>query len=285
MRLARTIVGLAAALVAGVASAQTPTGEASDEVVVTALRPKAISDFVRAFAEPTKEGKLSRWDGAICPGTLGLQRKYAEYVNERVAQVARQSGLKVRAAGCRPDVLIVLTADPAAVTTALKTEFQRELGLLAESDERLSTPGRAAFQRFLGSDAPVRWWHVSRTISADGVEMNGKTMRVFSPSRLKATTQEVFDSVLILVDVRQTTGFTYASLADYLAVVSLAQIDPEARYAGVDTVLNLFNGGPKAMTAFDRDYLLGLYGGRADAIDAGSQRRAIVSRIRQRDRD
>lgn len=281
MRLALTIVGLAAALVAGVASAQTPTGEASDEVVVTALKPKAISDFVRAFAEPTKEGKLSRWDGSICPGTLGLQRKYAEYLNDRLAQVAREAGVKVGAPGCRPDVLVIVTGDVDRVTQTLKEDFQRELGLAAFSDESVSTPGRAAFSRFLASEAPVRWWHVSTTMSADGIDRDDRRVKVFNPSRLHATTQEVFESVVILVDARKTAGQTYASLADYVSMVALAQIDPEAEYAGVDTVLNLFRGGPKAMTSVDKAYLAGLYGARADAVDARAQRRSIVSRIKR----
>ena len=39
----------------------------------------------------------------------------------------------------------------------------------------------------------------------------------------------------------QLAGTTWQQLADYLAVVSLAQIDPEANPAAFDSILNVFS--------------------------------------------
>lgn len=281
-RVVAVALGLA---IAGSAQAQTEAPPATDEVTVTGLSDSAVSRFVREIAQPTGEGKLARWDRAVCPGTVGFQRKYAEFVNERVAQVARDAGLKVRASGCSPDVLIVATADPEQIAAALDADYRRQLGLSAGADDQLSTPGRVAFQRFLKSEAPVRWWHVSSTVSADGYANPSKRMKVFSPSRLKASTQEVFDSVLILIDTRKLQGFTYESLADYVAMAALAQVDPEADPGRVDTVLAMFEGGPRALTVHDRGFLAGLYGARADASGLQAQRGSILRTMKRARRD
>ena len=56
-------------------------------------------------------------------------------------------------------------------------------------------------------------------------------------------------------------GTTWQQLADYLAVVSLAQINPDADLAAFDSILNLFSN-PNAysgLTDWDRSYIRALY--------------------------
>ena len=87
--------------------------------------------------------------------------------------------------------------------------------------------------------------------------------------------------VLIIVDARQAQGVQFQALADYLAMVSLAQLDPEGHTAGIPTILNLFedrqNGQvvPTAMTEWDEAYLEGLYTARRTAPRDIWQRRDI----------
>jgi hypothetical protein len=57
------------------------------------------------------------------------------------------------------------------------------------------------------------------------------------------------------------TPTTWQQLADYLGVVSLAQIDPAANPAAFDSILNLFKN-PSAysgLTDWDRAYVRALY--------------------------
>jgi hypothetical protein len=67
--------------------------------------------------------------------------------------------------------------------------------------------------------------------------------------------------VIIIVDATKLTGMTWQQLADYLAVVSLAQINPKTDPAEFDSILNLFSN-PAAytgLTDWDRSYLQALY--------------------------
>ena len=68
-------------------------------------------------------------------------------------------------------------------------------------------------------------------------------------------------SVVIIVDSKKLTGPTWQQLGDYLAVVSLAQVDLAASPAAFDSILNLFTN-PKAysgLTDWDRTYVKALY--------------------------
>jgi hypothetical protein len=139
---------------------------------------------------------------------------------------------------------------------------------------------------FTNSTAPVRWWHVNQTVSADGQELGGDNgSQVIRggppPGRLRRATRQDFLRGLIIVDARQAEGVQFQALADYLAMVSLAQLDPEGQTIGTPTILNLFAardaGGamPATMTQWDEAYLEGLYTARRTAPRDIWQRRDI----------
>ncbi|NEX94378.1 hypothetical protein [Caulobacter sp. 17J65-9] len=292
------MVGAALALL--VAQAAEPPAPAPDkdapatveDVVVTGPRAKAISDFVQAISEPTKERRLSRWNRTICPATMGLPRKYGEFLNDRLAQVARSVGLEVDKPGCRPDILIVVADDVDLLMTELETAHQAALAVRPYSDDNLSSAGTKAFGEFLHEKRPVRWWHVSTTTPSGGqpvshVRNGGMIIRGVSDSRLKSTVQEEFAGVLVVVDAKMAQGVSYDALSSYLAMVSLAQLDPHAQTSGSPTILNLFSEraagqpGPSGLTDWDQAYLQGLYGARADAPNLRSQRSSITRRLKR----
>ena len=67
--------------------------------------------------------------------------------------------------------------------------------------------------------------------------------------------------VLIIVDSTKLTGTTWQQLGDYLALVSLAQIDLGTSPKTFDSILNLFTN-PAAysgLTDWDRTYVRSLY--------------------------
>jgi hypothetical protein len=90
---------------------------------------------------------------------------------------------------------------------------------------------------------------------------------------------------LIIVDARQAQGLQFQALSDYVAMVSLAQLDPNGEATGIPSILNLFAehqaGGtpPAAMTEWDEAYLDGLYNARRTAPNEVWQRRDIASRM------
>lgn len=194
-------------------------------------------------------------------------------------------GLNVGEPGCTANILVLVTVDPDGVAQDLFDTHREELGRYSQSGQR--TMGRDEMQKFLQSEAPVRWWHVSRVKGRDGAEIamssgggsaQKPTMTLHGGSaRLSSTTRQDFASAIIIVDARRLGGVTLGAFADYLAMVGLAQIDSEADTAEQLTILNLFaepqpDDEPlKGMTAWDLAYLKGLYEARRDARNAEAQ--------------
>lgn len=259
-----------------------------ESVVVTAAPRETISEFVRSISDPVRRGgKLARWNRTICPATLGLQRDYAQYMNDRVASVAMGAGLKVAKPGCTPDILIIVSADTPTLLAEMAEDHKDLFATRRWSYERTNSGGSQTFERFIQSDRPVRWWHVSETVPADGrgFGADDKTVRV-EGTRVRATMREDFAFVIIVVDARQAEGIGYQALADYVAMASLAQLNPDVNSAQVPTILNLFDrkgaaDQPEGLTDWDKAYLKGLYTARNDAPDARSQRGRIISGVRK----
>ncbi|MBK8542209.1 MAG: hypothetical protein IPL62_00755 [Caulobacteraceae bacterium] len=80
---------------------------------------------------------------------------------------------------------------------------------------------------------------------ASGVEGAGNIEGVdavrVSGSRARQVTRNNMSYALIVVDARRVAGVPATAWMDYVALVSLAQIDPTARAEGYDTILNVFN--------------------------------------------
>jgi len=118
--------------------------------------------------------------------------------------------------------------------------------------------------------------------NAGAGEFNGNAPVVrFTASRLRRPTQQEFPRVIIVVDARQVEGVSLSALGDYLAMVSLAQINPDSDVSALPSVLNLFNGGADAeMTAWDLSYLQGVYHMQR-AAEAVHFQRADIARTMQ----
>jgi hypothetical protein len=71
-------------------------------------------------------------------------------------------------------------------------------------------------------------------------------------------------STLVVVDKGRVAGLTMGALADYTAMVGLAQVNLEGDYSNTDSILNLFAGSGKApsvdhLSAWDAGFLKALY--------------------------
>lgn len=301
---------IAAALIAGSLSAmgaawaQTPEAsppanvqalEGPDHVVITGRPVEDVArDFVGAIAAaPKTEDQLGRWDRRICPGLIGMVPKYGQPVLDRIAQRAIQVGLDVGEPGCSANILILVTTDPDGIAQQLFDEHRDALGWYHRTGRR--TLGRSELKKFLQSDAPVRWWHVSKTVTRDGLDVSGTAGKpgaeypiynvTGGASRLSRSTRQDFASAFVIVDAREMRGFPLGALADYVAMVVLAQLDAEADTSDYATVLNLFDlrdaGAvtPAGMTEWDLAYLQGLYNARRDARSARVQERDIARSV------
>jgi hypothetical protein len=265
--------------------------EAEPDIVVVGERlQEMVRSFVGEVAEaPGGEQQMARWDRSVCPLVAGLPTRQMQYIADRIAQRAHQVGLQSQGPGCRANILIFVTPDASMLAEGIVDEYRTLVAYY--STNGVSTLGRGPLQEFVSSSAPVRWWHVNQTVSGDGQTMAGDSsgsmvMRTGQPpGRLRRATRQDFLRVVIIVDARQADGVTFQALSDYLAMVALAQLDPEGETTGVPTVLNLFqardSGGviPAGMTQWDEAYLDGLYNARRTAPTDLWQRRDIASRM------
>lgn len=259
-----------------------PPATRVDDIVVEGRSLEALAvEFVTQTAAPARGRGLARWTGRICVSAVNLSGEAARYVVDRVSEVAAALHLDVGEAGCDANVVIIFTEDAQAMVANLADERRRAFRPGTSGLER----GEAAFREFQTSDRAVRWWHLSMPVDAEtgeramrmpgdispGGQPNAPVVSTFA-SRLNTQIRDDLFRALIVVDVDELTGVDLRQLADYLALVALAQIDPAADLGGYDTILNLFSedvAPPPGLTEWDWAYLRGLY----VALDAPQRRR------------
>ncbi len=320
MKLVKTFAMVGALQAAMLAPAFAQTTPTDEEVIV---QPPAASDqeqvrsYVQALTSPTRtRSPMPRWYGPLCVGVVGMQAAQAQVFNDRVGEVAQAVRLQVQEPGCRPNVLIHFTRDAAGLARGIADQPN----LVSASNSTGNSAGADALQQFVQTQDAVRWWHVSRT-ATDGVafgrnsQSNGEQertrvqeftgepgsasreqdmqdqasenasngTRVREVSRLRGGVMEMMDYVIIVIDANRTNGTTVGALADYIAMVTLAQINPEAETAGAPTILNLFSEGadpkPTELTSWDLAYLRGLYESSDTPRNTRQQEGQIVRRM------
>ena len=299
MRAAVIVAATSLAFLCAAAPTVAQPAPRDEQVVVVGAAPtrEAVRHFVEEMAIASRTtDQLARWDRKICPGIAGLRTQYARFVIDRMAQRAFDIGLDVGAPGCNANVLIVVTPNPDAIANELVTRHPTAMGLLRIRGR--TSLGRTAARNFVESDAPVRWWHVNRTHTRDGfavketfqiprgIESSGAPVLRLSGnlSRLNRTTRQDFAAAMIIVDANAlgAIAFNWDGLADYLAMVTLSQLDPDADTSGYPTILNIFGqsaGGEsvRAMTDWDVAYLRGLYDTTREARSVNVQESEIAS--------
>ncbi|MEM5516545.1 hypothetical protein WNY37_06265 [Henriciella sp. AS95] len=282
------------------------TEEASEEaplvnerVVVTARRMDEAQQFVEQLsAAPRFAEQLSRWNKKICPTVVGLPAEQGQLIVDQIALRAMDIGLRPEKPGCDGNIIVFVTADGNELAQGM---FEKDSSVFAYYDnDNTSTMGRDAFDDFLNTPRAVRWWHVSQTVSKDGIPLKGDAIASgfgdgFSNaptvrsngSRLEASVRQDLARVIIIVDASKTQGVSLSTLADYISMVALAQIDPNANTRGLETVMNLFETGEEAdtnvkgMTQWDVAYLDSLYKAKRNAVNIDRQRNEIAMRIQK----
>src|SRR4051812_360438 len=216
-----------------------------------------VSEVTRADGD-----YIGRWDVMTCPLAAGLSDAQAEYLRHRLVEIQDQVRKRTAspAIACKPNLFIIFSEDPDGVLAEWK---ERDPGMF-----RWKT--REGVSRYAGS-GPVRVWHNATEEPSEGDPTTmftggGKVMtsgRLLG-SRIQASVAENIHAVVVLVDARGTRGLTVAQLSDYIAMVSLAKINLDAKLDGIDTILQLFADPrppnvPQALTAWDFAFLHGLY--------------------------
>jgi hypothetical protein len=287
-----------AMLMAGVlvALAQAPLALPQENVTVTATKSReALDKFAKAFSVPTKlTGKIARWETAMCPSAVGQKPAFTAFVTARVRAIAAAVGAHVNAdASCTPNIQIIFTTTPQQLLDQVRKDDPDYLGYATTSAQReaLATITR-----------PVQSWYTTETIDLDGVHRmdsgrklgNGITMSNFSafamPSSMgvnrdpidlpyatyaRVTGNHINDGartglnhVIIVIDSKKLAGQSFVSLADYVTMLALTQLNSLDTCQQLSSIVNMMAAGcdqkVDGITATDLAYLRGLYKMDAD---------------------
>ncbi|MFA4893817.1 hypothetical protein [Brevundimonas sp.] len=269
-----------------------------EDVVVDSRRLEdAAREFVDEVSNPVGRRGLARWHRGVCVGVANLQPELAQPLIDRVSDVARGIGLTSHEPPCHPTILIVATTDADDFTE----KFIAMRPALFRPGGSGMNQGPAALERFRTSDQVVRWWSVSQPTDSDtgqsAVRMPGQcnlnctgtgsaiqyapNTPVRGTARLSSQYRQDLKRTFVIVDVDRLGEVTLDQLGDYIAMVALAQIDPDADTSRFETVLNLFEDPSRVrgLSGWDQAYLNGLYGASWYRINQNSQVHAVSDTI------
>jgi hypothetical protein len=231
-----------------------------------ALRDYAMDFVIEIGDPPTSHNGYARWGRRICIGVLNAPQDGGEFVADRIGEIATELGLKPQGPGCTPNIVIAFAADAKALAQQLVEEQPRRFRPFG--GEGGTTQGLWSLSKFAESDAPVRWWQVTMVVDRMGApaisepgQPGGPTVVAGANSFIRNSVEDELWNATVIVDAPQVNGVSWIQLADYLAMVTLAQIDPEGSSAGYDSVLNLFESpdSVRGLTDWDWSYLRALY--------------------------
>lgn len=216
-------------------------------------------DFVRVTTGLT-EAQYGRRTKPICPRVIGIAPAYAAIVDARVRMAAAEAGVPQAQGDCSANLFILFSDDANRLTGMV----------YAAKPSAFKDVPVSWRQPLLTGSQPVRWWHINDIrnseggIIADTLRPTGITDR---QSRIKSSS--LIDSKLavrltgsvVVIDVGRSNGYPLTAIADYAAMVSLAQIRGDQDFANLPSILSLFAKQPDdanlptGLTRFDKAYL------------------------------
>jgi len=261
-------------------------GSALELAEVTVIAPKPptpeqiagdnIPTFIRSHGKPgERTGQLGRWNGGICPKTLGLTQGFNDFVSARVQAIAAAARVpRQTRQSCTPNVYIIFTTEP-----------QQLLDDAAErKPELLGFHYIAEIKRVKTVDHPIQAWYVT------GTEGRGTGVYIDSiwsslppgelGSRLSTGLKSHIMSALVVIDTNKVVGYPIGSISDYIAMVTLQQTRLIDGCGELPSILDLMapacgSERSDSITSGDLAYLRALYTVNI-ARDIRQQRAAIA---------
>jgi len=222
----------------------------------------------------------ARWIDRVCPKVTGIgDPKVSARVEARIRTVASDAGARLARPGCRGNLIVAFTADGGDLARRIGAANPRLMG-------QVSPEWRS---NLVESREPIRWWYSSEVRNGDGkapttatlpwlsVPMDGGNNAVTanvdvgndggggynlgnSSSLISTNAKRAITSATVVVDVTRAEGKDLDAIADYAALVGLAEI----RFVPApppDTILALFQPDSRAtaLTVQDQAMLRSLY--------------------------
>ena len=195
--------------------------------------------------------------------------------------VAQGVGLDVAAADCKPNLLVVVTADKTAFIKALGKDHGYMFG------DRTPTEVR----KIVAEPGPATAWQVQQMVNGDGRAISNEAdmpinRSTRTPSRITPPARPTFMAAVVVVESKALEGLSTTQLADYAAMRAFARIDPARIDASAPaTILRILDAAPDAdvpvtLTQWDFGFLKGLYSS-PNNLYAPSQRSEIGRAMEQ----
>lgn len=272
--------------------ANPPSALPPESIIVTTIRPSetAIKNFIETRTAPTHVvGNMARWTQGICPLTMGLGKTYAKYVTQRIRDIAAAVGAPVNAdPACRPNIEVAFTTAPQAFLDIVRKNGPAFLGYYNNSDQA---------DELAKVTHPIQAWYITESLDYDGVAQiergrcfGGSTINTLpiqvggdmqspqgllqlnlpcavimhsSGSRLNTGYDSGFYNVLIVAEPAKLSDYEVGSLADYIAMLALAQPASLDSCQELPSISNLLAKGCTSasikITDADLAYLHALY--------------------------
>jgi hypothetical protein len=257
----------------------------SEDIIVTGRRVREMAEaYAGAVAlAPEAADQYARWNFRLCPSVAGLAPADAQNLIDHIARRAHEVDVETERTGCQPNLVIIFTPDPGRLAQEIVDTRRDLMGYYTEDE--VITAGREALDDFVHTPRAVRWWHVSRTVGADGRPLGGSTSRAgrgdggavaaasggsgadigaairggtgftgvdtvrSNGTRSRRATRQDLNFALVLVDSARAAEAPPMAMADYLTMAALVQLDPGANMSAYPTILNLFAERPPGAVA------------------------------------
>jgi len=263
----------AMALAQGAAAPPAPAPPTEVTGVIVEATPhtaEVARGYIDRFADPPARAiSLATWRTPICLSVENLDPHVTMLLSAQIAARAAAVGVKTRTEGCAPNVMIVATSDGRMTAASLVEDHPRAFFLNADTQG-----DKSALRQFTERDAPVRWWTIGAQYDTQmrgfmeqkwGSNVSGRAFS-WQPSvdpltTFNANLVRAMVRTIVVVDASETAHVPVDALGDYIAMVVLAETDPEGPVENYPTILNLWRRPAEipAMTAWDELYLRSLY--------------------------
>jgi hypothetical protein len=262
------------------------------EVTVIAPRPPTASEvagnnvmiFVNSHSQPKDSGTgtLSRWKEAVCVKTEGLPPAFEDYVSARVEAIAAAVKTPQQKRNpCNPNVYVIFTNEPQRfIDTAIE-----------KNPEILGYHYTAQLKKLKTIDRPIQAWHVTGLQSE--ADLSSVVLdSVWAPPLIAPSATPISTGVhsfilftLVVVDGKKVSGYPLGAIADYIAMLALAQVRLIDHCGELPSILDLMATAcartkSQSITAADLAYLQSL-NTVGQEVDYFMQTKAIEFKMKQ----
>jgi hypothetical protein len=245
-----------------------------DEIIVEAriikLKKQALNLAKSVTPRQDLSESLPRFNSPICIFIYGLDKDYGVAFIKHMHKNIIDIGLKIDKSGCKPNLIV-----------AFVNNIEKEVEILTEDKNFswvTSSLRKFELQRISNQKGVTRAWRTVVPGTRAGIELvktrfvkgiAGELPREVydnpeaSSGRLSASTSNLVKGSIVIFDWDGVDNKTVGQLADFATMRSLVPVDEvkSSEEDSLDTILSIFTeeGGPDALTDFDKAYLKAYY--------------------------